>query len=127
MANRDKFNETIGKEKVDNRLSEGLFREILTVIAGRGQKIDAKRLNAIGQEIKALKLSNEKTLLSSLTIAKAVKTENIDKILTACEKEFPKLGKNSQMMIYYLSGPLTKGNEAQKARWVKIVEANTKK
>ncbi len=125
--NRSKFNETIGKEKVDNRLSEGLFREILMVIAGRGQKTDVKRLDAIGREVKALKLSNEKTLLSSLAIAKAVKTENIDKILTACEKELPKLGKNSQMIAYYLSGSLAKANDTQKARWQKIVQANTGK
>lgn len=91
--NRSKFNETIGKEKVDNRLSEGLFREILMVIAGRGQKTDVKRLDAIGREVKALKLSNEKTLLSSLAIAKAVKTENIDKILTACRERTPETGK----------------------------------
>ena len=125
--NRSKFNETIGKEKVDNRLSEGLFREILMVIAGRGQKTDVKRLDAIGREVKALKLSNEKTLLSSLAIAKAVKTENIDKILTACEKELPKLGKDSQMIAYYLSGSLAKANDTQKARWQKIVQANTGK
>ena len=67
--NRSKFNETIGKEKVDSRLSEGLFREILMVIAGRGQKTDVKRLDAIGREVKALKLSNEKTLLSSLALS----------------------------------------------------------
>ena len=78
------------------------------VIAGRGQKTDVKRLDAIGREVKALKLSNEKTLLSSLAIAKAVKTENIDKILAACEKELPKLGKDSQMIAYYLSGSLAK-------------------
>ena len=125
--NRSKFNETIGKEKVDSRLSEGLFREILMVIAGRGQKTDVKRLDAIGREVKALKLSNEKTLLSSLAIAKAVKTENIDKILTACEKELPKLGKDSQMIAYYLSGSLAKANDTQKARWQKIVQANTGK
>ena len=127
IDNRSKFNETIGKEKVDNRLSEGFFREILMVIAGRGQKTDVKRLDAIGREVKALKLSNEKTLLSSLAIAKAVKTENIDKILTACEKELPKLGKDSQMIAYYLSGSLAKANDTQKARWQKIVQANTGK
>ena len=106
---------------------EGLFREILMVIAGRGQKTDVKRLDAIGREVKALKLSNEKTLLSSLAIAKAVKTENIDKILTACEKELPKLGKDSQMIAYYLSGSFAKANDTQKARWQKIVQANTGK
>lgn len=127
IDNRSKFNETIGKEKVDNRLSEGFFREILMVIAGRGQKTDVKRLDAIGREVKALKLSNEKTLLASLAIAKAVKTENIDKILTSCEKEFPKLGKDSQMIAYYLSGSLAKANDTQKARWQKIIQANAKK
>ena len=127
IDNRSKFNETIGKEKVDNRLSEGLFREILMVIAGRGQKTDVKRLDAIGREVKALKLSNEKTLLSSLAIAKAVKTENIDKILAACEKELPKLGKDSQMIAYYLSGSLAKANDTQKARWQKIIQTNTEK
>ena len=127
IDNRSKFNETIGKEKVDNRLSEGFFREILMVIAGRGQKTDVKRLDAIGREVKALKLSNEKTLLASLAIAKAVKTENIDKILAACEKELPKLGKDSQMIAYYLSGSLVKANDTQKARWQKIIQANAKK
>lgn len=122
--NRSKFSATIGKEKVDNRLSEGLSREILMVIAGRGQKTDVKRLDAIGREVKALKLSNEKTLLSFLAIAKAVKTENIDKILSACEKEFSKLGKDSQMIAYYLSGSLAKANDTQKARWQKIIQAN---
>ena len=125
--NRSKFNEIIGKEKVDNRLSEDFFREILMVITGRSEKIDNNRLDAIEREVKALKLSNEKTLLSSLVIAKAVKTENIDKILAACEKEFSKLGENSRMIAYYLSGALTKANNTQKARWQKIIQTNTEK
>ena len=53
--------------------------------------------------------------------------ENIDKILAACEKELPKLGKNSQMIAYYLSGSLAKANDTQKARWQKIIQTNTEK
>ena len=128
LSNRNKFNEIIGKEKVDNRLSGDFSREILMVIAGRSANIDAKGLDAINKEIKSLKLSNEKTLLSSLAIAKAVKAENINKLLTTCEKEFPKLDQKMKMtMIYYLSGTLKKATESQNARWIKIVEANTKK
>ena len=56
-----------------------------------------------------------------------MKTENIDKILTSCEKELPKLGQNSQMIAYYLSGALAKANDTQKARWEKIMQANAKK
>ena len=63
-----------------------------------------------------------------MAIAKAVKAENINKLLTTCEKEFPKLDQKMKMtMIYYLSGTLKKATESQNARWIKIVEANTKK
>ena len=68
-ANLSKFYQTIGKEKVDSRLRDGYMDDIMKVISGREKDIDMKRLNVIGQEIKTLKLSDEKTILSAQLIS----------------------------------------------------------
>ena len=125
LANREKFNTTIGKEKVDGRLSEGLYSELMRSIASKGENIDAKRLDAIGKEIKTLKLSNEKSLLALQTIAKAVKAGNIDRLLSTCEKELSKID-NNQYVVYYLSGAFEKATSAQKTRWQKIMQGQSK-
>lgn len=127
IDNRDRFNAGIGKNKVDDCLSENLLAEIMAVVSGNGQKIDNQRLDAIEQEIKELKLYNEKMMLSALAMAKAVKTGDIDKILSVAAKEIPNLGKgyNKRMLIHYLSGLLTEANDIQKAKWEEIKGVNS--
>lgn len=126
LANREKFNTAMGKEKVDGRLSESLYSELMRSIASKGENIDAKKLDAIGKEIKALKLSNEKSLLALQTIAKAVKAGNIDRLLSTCEKELSKID-NNQYVLYYLNGAFEKATNAQKTRWQKIMQNQSKK
>jgi len=122
IAHRAEFNELVGKQRVDARLSRNLYDEILMVLGSYGEEPDAKRLDAIGREVKALKLSNEKMLLSSLAIAKAMKAGNMDKILTTCEQELPKLGEEAQMTAYYISVSMENLKEPQKTRWEKIFQ-----
>lgn len=126
LANREKFNTALGKEKVDSRLSEGLYSELLQVIAYKGEKTDAQRMEAIGKEIKSLKLSNEKSLLALQNIAKAVKAGNIDRLLSTCEKELSKIEKN-QYVIYYLNSAFENATNIQKSRWQKIAQSASKR
>ena len=123
-ANLSKFYQTIGKEKVDSRLRDGYMDDIMKVISGREKDIDMKRLNVIGQEIKTLKLSDEKTILSAQLIAKAIKMNDVDRLLIVCEKEIPNLGTCKDDVVYYLSGYFGKVSDVQKAKWKEIQDAN---
>ena len=91
LANRAKFNATTGKEVVDTRLSKDLQRELMEILATKGQAIKATRFDEITKEVKSLKLSNEKSLLGLVAIGRAVKNGNVDRFLATCEKEMPKV------------------------------------
>ena len=81
-------------------------------------------VNVIGQEIKTLKLSDEKTILSAQLIAKAIKMNDVDRLLIVCEKEIPNLGTCKDDVVYYLSGYFGKVSDVQKAKWKEIQDAN---
>ena len=126
FKNREKFNEVIGKKQVDDRLADDYLAEMTIGVFEKGQNIESQRLEIIGEEIKELKLYNEKSMLSVLAIAKAVKAGDVNRLLAKCETELPNLsrGSNKRMLIYYLSGMMQEATEAQKAKWEKIKEAN---
>ena len=126
MANLNQFSRSVGKKKVDSRLHEGYINDIMKVISGRGKDIDMKRLNKIGQEIKTLKLPDEKMCQAALMIAKALKNNDVDQLLATCEREIPNLEKNKNDIVYYLSGYLKKATDAQKSKWKEIESANAK-
>ncbi|MCQ4872311.1 thioredoxin family protein [Butyricimonas paravirosa] len=120
LSDREHFNQTLGREKVDQYLGAGLSSDISLVLAGGGEKISKQRLEAIGCEIKSLKLMQEKQLLAMLAIAKSVKTGNIDRILASCEKEFPKIEDKKATVCRYLAKVLTHATDLQKSRWKKL-------
>ena len=122
LANRAKFNATKGKEVVDTRLSKDLQRELMEILATKGQAIKATRFDEITKEVKSLKLSNEKSLLGLVAIGRAVKNGNVDRFLATCEKEMPKVKADKRLLNYYLSQLTTRGTDAQKARWKKIAD-----
>ena len=122
LANRAKFNATTGKEVVDTRLSKDLQRELMEILATKGQAIKATRFDEITKEVKSLKLSNEKSLLGLVAIGRAVKNGNVDRFLATCEKEMPKVKADKRLLNYYLSQLTTRGTDAQKARWKKIAD-----
>lgn len=122
LANRAKFNATTGKEVVDTRLSKDLQRELMEILATKGQAIKATRFDEITKEVKNLKLSNEKSLLGLVAIGRAVKDGNVDRFLATCEKEMPKVKADKRLLNYYLSQLTTRGTDAQKARWKKIAD-----
>lgn len=120
LSNREHFNQTLGREKVDQFLGGGLSSDIVLVLAGGGKKVSNQRLDAIGREIKSLKLVQGEQLLGMLAIAKSVKTGNIDRILDSCEKEFPKIGDRKTTVCQYLPKVLTRATDLQKSRWEKL-------
>ncbi len=94
----------------------------MEILATKGQAIETSKFDEITKEIKSLKLSNEKSLLGLVAIGRAVKNGNIDRFLTTCEREMPKVKANKRQLKYYLSQLTTRGSDAQKARWNKIAE-----
>lgn len=122
LANRTKFNNANGQEVVDQRLSQDLQKQLMEILATKGQAIETSKFDEIAKEVKNLKLSNEKSLLGLIAIGRAVKNGNIDRFLTTCEKEMPKVKADKRRLNYYLSQLTAQGSEAQKARWKKIAE-----
>ena len=123
LTHREQFYRTVGVKKVDTRLSADLSKEIFAAISGKGEPVDGKRLNAIGKEIKALKLSNERSLLASLAIAKAAISGDIDRLLSVCEKKLPQVQSRRAELISNLYTPFASATEEQKIHWQKIANS----
>ena len=123
LANRDKFNKAQGQETVDQRLSQDLQKQLMEILATKGQTINASRFDEITKEVKSLKLSNEKSLLGLVAIGRAVKEGNVDRFLATCEREMPKVKADKRLLNYYLVQLTDRGGtDAQKARWKKIAD-----
>lgn len=119
LANRDKFNQSIGKEKVDKCLSGSYAKKLNMIVYGRDTSATAKSLDQMKKDIAALGLSNEKTLLSTVNIAKALVGGNQNQLLTVCEKEVNQMkGEDFPIMVIY--NAKDKATPAQLARWIKI-------
>ena len=120
LANREKFNQSIGKEKVDKRLSKGYEKKIMMILYGRDTKTTAKELDQMKKDITALKLANQKTLLGSINIAKAVLAKNPNQLLTVCEKEINQMPAEEfpyYVLVYNAKGTAT---PLQMSRWIKL-------
>lgn len=123
LANRDKFNKAQGQDIIDQRLSQDLQKQLMEILATKGQTIETSRFDEITKEVKSLKLSNEKSLLGLVAIGRAVKNGNVDRFLATCEREIPKVKADKRLLNYYLVQLTTPmGTDAQKARWKKIAD-----
>lgn len=121
MANRDRFTQSVGKEKVDKCLSSGYQRKLSMILGGRDTKSTVKDVDQIKKDIVALKLSNEKSLLATANIAKAVLGGNQNQLLTVCEKEVSQMtGEEFPIMVAY--NAKAKATPAQMSRWMKVCQ-----
>lgn len=119
LANRERLNQAVGKEKVDRRLGGNYRQKAMMIMSGRDAKTTVKELDQIKKELIALKLSDQKNLIAQLNIAKAVLSGNMNTILTICEKEVPLLPiEEFPLMLAFQAKE--KGTPAQLNRWVKL-------
>lgn len=119
LAHRDKFNATMGKEKVDARISHDYMREISPLFTEDKTSVTLERLDELCREIPEMKLPDGEMLVSYIKIGKALKAGNVDQILDACLAEF-KSGK-AQDLVFFLNERLEgKMNDAQRIRWEQL-------
>lgn len=120
VVNREKFNQSIGKEKVDKRLSKGFEQKLMMILYGRDTKTTAKELDQMKKDITALKLDHGKSLLSQVNIAKAVLADKPDQLITVCEKELSQIPAEEFPYFMLVYKAKEKATPAQMARWIKL-------
>lgn len=121
LKHREQFNQIIGKEVVDTRLSQNYSVIILNIFLGRDTTTTLVQLNSLEKEATSLKLLP--VLQSYFKIGKAVVKGNIDQIITICEKELPKIG-NAKLLQTFLGQRLfNQMNVQQQSRWRKLSTA----
>ena len=120
LANRERFNQTIGKEKIDQRLSAGYQQKLMAILFGRDSKTTAKELDQMKKEVIALKFDNQKSLIATINIAKAKLSGNADRLLAACEKEVSQMPAEDFPYTYIVYGAQAKATPAQMSRWIKL-------
>lgn len=121
-VNREKFNEIMGKDDVDRNIFIAYSNEFWGMFKGK-KTVTKKYLDTLKQGMKVAGLQENSMLQSYFKIAEAMTEGNINKIIKACEKEFPKLplGQKPTSLLRLYSEKTT---TAQKARWDKLVEEN---
>ena len=120
VANREKFNQSIGKEKVDKRLSKGFEQKLMMILYGRDTKTTAKELDQMKKDITALKLDNGKSLLAQVNIAKAVLADKQDQLIAVCEKELSQMPAEEFPYFMVVYKAKEKATPAQMDRWIKL-------
>lgn len=119
LGHRNQFNITIGKDKVDARISHDYMREISPLFTEDKTTVTLERLDELSREIPGMKLPDGEMLVSYIKIGRALKIGNVDLVLDACQSEF-KNGK-AQDLVFFLDERLEgRMNDAQKTRWEKL-------
>lgn len=120
LANRERFNATVGREKVDKYLCAVFRQKLKRILTGSDAKTTVKDLDEMKKEITALKPGNEKVLLSNINIAKAVIGGNPAQLLAVCEKEMKQLPEGEFLYAPLAVAAKAKATPAQIARWIKM-------
>lgn len=118
LANREKFNEAVGKAKVDSSLVQRCQREFMGVFYGDTTKT-VQQLDQLRKKVVGLKLNKEKMLLVHLDVAKAILNRNTAQILTICEKATAQLPAEE---VPYMNAAYQMQNltPAQQDRWIRL-------
>lgn len=119
LDNREKFNQSIGQEKIDQRLGAGVQGKLIQIFSGRDKVTTLQDLDQMKKEITGLKLDSEKSMLSRINIAKAVVSKDMNRILSACELERNQIP--AQEFPFMMTTMIKeKATPAQMNRWVKL-------
>lgn len=129
FAHFDQFRESMGEEKVLERISMAFEMKLRDMIRGR-EKMDD--LDKVIKQMKPHHFSSRARLDVYVSLAQALRAawadnknkEKIEKVLVLCEKEFPKIDGEDLVWFYF---PVTifitgSGTEEQYARVVKLHE-----
>lgn len=87
LEHREAFDQTIGKEKVDERLYTFYVAKIKKLI--EQDQPSPESLDEMSKEIVSLHMRDEKMLLSFLVIAEAKLSGSVKELLAVCERVFP--------------------------------------
>ncbi len=125
LKNRERFNEKIGRETVDTRLGKKWDDLIMKILRGEGAKVSDEQLTVAKRTIRSLNLLHGDELLAKLAIAKAIKTDDVECVIKACEKQYEKLEPSIRRLLpYYLSKILAKTDASQRERWERLTDSN---
>ena len=129
LAHFDQFRESMGEEKVLERISMAFEMKLRDMIRGR-EKMDD--LDKVIKQMKPHHFNSRARLDVYVSLAQALRAawadnknkEKIEKVLVLCEKEFPKIDGEDLVWFYF---PVTifitgSGTEEQYARVVKLHE-----
>lgn len=122
LANRPRFNETIGKANVDQVIYNIYSSKFPPIIDGRDSTTTPADVETLKKEIAALWLTNGKALIANANIAKAALSRNQNQLLSACEKELAQM--TGEQFPYYIVYHLPKDKltPALLNRWNKLLD-----
>lgn len=118
LAHREQFNQLMGKEVIDTRISQNYSVILLNIFLGHDTSTTIEELNDLEKEANSLKVIP--VMQSYFKIGKAVVKGSMDDILSTCEKELYKIG-NAKLIYTFLGQRLFNHmNASQQARWRQI-------
>lgn len=123
VSRRDDFTRILGEEQVVRLLYLNYWDILRKIFSGDSENIPEKRLEEMEREFETLDLPEEsyQIIHAYFCLAKVMHTDDVDKILTVCENEFPGLPRNRTprgvMKLYK-----DRMTDAQQARWDALLE-----
>lgn len=122
LKNRSRFNQSIGKDKVDSRLLNAYMKEVMQVLMTRGREVQQIQVDfaKTSQQVSRLKLKDNAVYQGYIEIAKAKKSGDVDKLINTCERVYsPKMNKR---IIYNMGGVGSNATAEQQKRWSAFIE-----
>lgn len=125
LANRERFNTIIGKERVDNFLRRCNMEYLNRTSFGETDMTDEQRTEIQ----KNLDMVNIPELYPFWEVVQACRSRNVGHIVKACKKNFPKMDIHRCGSYYSMFKGLIeeKGTAAQKKTWDKLLTDITKR
>lgn len=120
LTHREEFNQAYGKEKVDRRLYLGYWNKFMDIFGGREKNECMEVLDRMSHDVTGLRLDTEYIVQAYISLAKSMAGDDIDGLLSTCEKVFVTLQKGQiprNLFKIYDS----QATELQKARWEKLM------
>lgn len=122
LENQERFNRTIGKEKVDEELDGRFSKRLLDMIGDKEQETSMQQLTKLGHEIAVLNLASNDKLQLYVKVVKLIKEGKISRLIKMGEREFDKLDVSQVPYVQVLDKIMASGTLKNKKDWQAIGE-----
>ena len=124
LANAVRFQKSVGEERVNEKIATAFDVKLTNMITGRDKQSGVEAIDAIEKEMEGYKFPSKPRLKMFAEIARAQRSGDIEKLLTTCEKNLPRI-EHEHLLAAFFPLALTikgKGDAGQQERMLALAK-----